>query len=423
MTATDADLLKPFLEKVNHPDPTVRLDAANMLGNLWGPVSCNALFRLLLDLDSKVQDAAVTGLINHGKHSGSAVAAQAVNYLGDIRQDVRIRISNLMIALGRQSMEPLVLELRSPVPRHRWLAAEILGLLGEPEVGEALIGAMADEDSEVVASAAQALGKLKIAEAGDPIIAAYRQHPQLGSVFAEALGRIGSYKVVPFLLIRLAKATGLEVFTITEALGRIGSSQAMDTLLFMLSSAKGMLLEVTWKSILSIAQKNQIDILSLLGTAQVSDRLKDIFWHDGEDDILAHLSKALQETSTSRGIVILASRFSKFPKEIRRVLARELGEIGSKDAVRYLIEALNDDDIMVVYHAAESLAHIGGEKAEKALRDMMGSKNEVKILAAVQALQNKQIEPYIVPLHQLTAHQNPGIHQAAYKTINSTPNR
>ncbi len=423
MTFTDSDLLKPFLSKVNHTDPTVRLDAAKMLGSLWGSVSCNALFRLLLDSDSRVQDAAVDGLINHGKHSGNTVAVQAVRFLGETRQDVRIRISNLLVALGSQSLEPLLLELRGADPQQRWLAAEILGFLGEPEVGEALIGAMADEHCEVVVSAAQALGKLKIVDAVDPIIAAYRKYPEMGSVFAEALGRIGSYKVVPFLLIRVANATGLEVFTLTEALGRIGSSQAMDTLLFMLSSAKGMLLEVTWKSILSIAQKNHMDILSLLGTAQVSDRLKDIFWYDGDEDILVHLSKALQETSTSRGIIILASRFSKFPKEIRRVLTRELGEIGGKDAVRYLIEALDDDDIIVVYHAAESLARCGGKNAENALKDMMGSKNEVKILAAVQALNNKQIDPFIVPLHQLTAHQNPGIHRAVHKTIDSNPNR
>jgi HEAT repeat protein len=370
-----------------------------------------------------VQDAAVIGLVNQGKHPGNTVAEKAVTYLGEIRQDVRTRISNLLIALGHQSMEPLVQELRNEDAHHRWLAADILGMLGEIDAGEALIEALTDEDSEVVASAAQALGKLKITDAVDVVVAAYRRHPEMGSVFAEALGRIGSYKVVPFLLVRLANATGLEVFTITEALGRIGSSQAMDTLLFMLSSAKGMLLEVTWKAILAIAQKNQMDILSLLGTTQVSDRLKDIFWQDGDQDILAHLSRALKETSTSRGIVILASQFSKFPKEIRRVLARELGEIGSNDAVRYLIKALDDDDILVVYHAAESLANIGGTQAETALREMMGSKNEVKVLAAVQALHNKQIEPYIVPLHQLTAHRNPGIHQAAYRTINSTPHR
>jgi HEAT repeat protein len=423
MTLTHSDLLKPFMEKVNHPDPVVRLEGARMLGNIWAAESCNALFHLLLDTDSRVQDAAVDGLINHGKHSGDAVAAQAVKYLGETRQDVRMRISNLFIALGPHSLEPLVLELRSPEPRHRWLAAEILGLLGEPEAGSALIEAMADEDCEVVVSAAQAMGKLKITDAVDPIISAYRRYPDMGSVFAEALGRIGSYKAVSFLLIRLANAAGLEVFTITEALGRIGSSQAMDTLLFMLSTAKGMLLEVTWKSILSIAQKNKMDILSLLGTAQVSDRLKDIFWHDGEEDVLAQLSRALQETSTSRGILILASQFANFPKEIRRVLAQALGEIGGMDAVRCLINAMDDDDIIVVYHAAESLAQIGGKQAEKALRDMMGSKNEVKILAAVQALHNKRVDPYIVPLHQLTAHENPGIHQAVHKTINSAAHR
>jgi len=423
MKFSDTNLLKPFLEKAKHPDPAVRLDAAIQLGYLWGSISCNALFQLLLDADHTVQDAAVDSLINHGKHEGNTVAVQAVRFLGDTRQDVRVRISNLLIALGEQSLEPLVLELRGAVPRYRWLTAEILGMLGEVDAGEALIGALADENREVVASAAQALGKLKIADAIDPIVAAYRKYPEMGAGFAEALGQIGSQKVVPFLLMRLANAVGLEVFTIIEGLGHIGASQAMDTLLNKLVNAKGMLVEVTWKSILSIAQKNQMDILSLLGRPEVSERLKDIFWEDGDEDILGHLTLALRETSTTRGILILASRFSRFPKEIRRVLARELGVIGDKDAVKYLVEALNDEDILVVYQAAESLADIGSNPAQNALKDMMGSKNDIKILAAVQAVQNKQIDPYIVPLHQLTAHHNPGINRAVQKTMNSSPNQ
>ena len=417
MTFKTIDILKSFLEKINHPNASIRAETAQVLGQIFEPASSNALFTLLLDSNPEVQDAALESLILHGKHPENNIAQKVVKYLGDPRNSVQSRVSTLLTSLDAQSLKPLIAELQSPIPLERRQAAEILGVLGHSEATEALINALRDSDQDVVASAAQALGRLKAQQAANPIQAAYRLYPDNGHIFASALGQIGDSRTIPFLLTRLSMASGLEAFAIAEALGVIGRPQAMDTLLSMLSTAQGMFLGVIWKSILNIAQKNQMDILSLLSTPQVKDRLKEIFHDDDEQDLMFYLNESLTETSTSRGILILASRISRFPPEIRRALARELGKIGGKEATRHLIKALKDDDVLVMYQATESLAKIGNDEAVSALKNMLESNNEVMILATIRAIKHLKVNPYLESLNKLASHENPSIHRAVQQTI------
>jgi HEAT repeat protein len=418
MISGNVDPLRPFLNGVTHPEASVRVETAIILGQISEPASCRALFQLLLDSDPRVQDAALHSLVQNGRYPENRVAQQAVHFLGDDRYDVQMRVRSLLTALGNQSLHPLISELQSPVPLHRRQAAEILGVLGESDASGALMEALRDGDPNVVSAAGQALGRLKVKQSVDHIIAAYRLYPEMGHIFAEALGHIASGNAISFLITRLSMASGLEAFAITEALGEIGRPQAMDSLLVMLSTAEGMLLEMLWRSILTIAQKNQMDILALLGSAQVQKRLQDIF-QDDEQDLLSYLTQALRETSTTRGILILATRFHRFPPQMRRVLAQELGRIGGRGAVNCLTKALEDEDVLVVYQAAESLARIGGEAAESALKHMLDSGNEVHMLAAVRALKHIQVNPFLERLHQLLAHDNPSIHQAVRQTLSA----
>ena len=411
----EQDLLKPFLKTRNHPKAEVRRETAQMLGQVLGKTSCEALYQLLLDSDHRVQDAALDSLILHGNHPESTVARQVVKLLGDERHEVRSRVAILLTSLGKQSMEPLISELRGPKrnSRIRQQAAEILGVLGDSSASSVLIETLQDSERDTVVAAAQALGRLKIQEAVDPILSAYQQYPESRPIFVEALGLIADSRAVPFLLTRLTMASGLETFAIVEALGEIGRPQAMETLISMLAEARGMFLEVLWKSILKIAQKNQIDVLSILGTSQVQNRLKDIFQENGDQDLMSYLTIALRETSTSRGILILASRFHQFSCEIRRAMVREVGKIPGKETVKCLVKALEDDDVLVVFQAAESLAPREGQTAVSALKKMMNSENDVRVLAIIRALKQAKLHPYLETLHQLTSHSNPTIRREA----------
>jgi len=383
-----------------------------MLGQVSEPFSCTALFELIQDDDCQVQDAALRSLIFLGKYPENNIPEEAVRLLGDSRNHVRSRISALLTALGTLALKPLLSQLESPIPLARRQATEILGVLGDPAAADGLIGALRDSDQEVVASATQALGRLKITESVDPIIAAYRLYPDMGHIFAEALGNIADGRSVPFLLFRLNMTSGLEAFAIAEALGEIARPQAIDTLLSKMSDAHGMMLEVLWKSVLKIARRNQMDVLSLMNSPQVADCMKEIFKDDADRELLPDLSKSLTGTSTSRGILLLASRFHCYPSEIRRVLARELGQVGGKVAVKVLKQALDDEDVLVVHQAAESLAHIGNPTAIAALKEMLTSDNEVKVLAGIRAVKPVNTDPFTNELEKLRVSRNPSILRA-----------
>jgi len=383
-----------------------------MLGQLSEASSCLALLELIQDDSRQVQDAALRSLMILGKYPENQVAEQAVRLLGDSRNNVRSRVGALLTSLGALAVKPLLAELESPIPLVRRQATEILGVLGDPSAADDLIRALRDSDQEVVASAAQALGRLKIKDSVDPILAAYRLYPDMGHLFAEALGNISDGRAVPYLLFRLNTTSGLEAFAIAEALGEIARPQAIDTLLTRMSDAHGMMLEVLWKSVLNIARQNQMDVLSLMNSPQITKRMKEIVKDHADRELFPDLSRSLTGTSTSHGVLLMASRFHCFPSEIRRVLARELGQINGKVAVKVLKQALEDEDILVVRQAAESLAQIGTPVAVAALKQLLASDNEVKVLAGIRALKPMNIDPFSNELDKLRTSRNPSIQRA-----------
>ena len=97
----------------------------------------------------------------------------------------------------------LVALTQSPLPRARWRSAVLLGELGNPGAGAALLGLLADPDVTTRAAAAQALGRLGVEAAVEPLaqlVARVSEPLPVRVSAARALGLLGSGDAVPQLV-------------------------------------------------------------------------------------------------------------------------------------------------------------------------------------------------------------------------------
>lgn len=89
------------------------------------------------------------------------VAEHLVAVLGERGETgARNAAAEALVGLGEVSVEPLVRLLTHPDPDQRKFAADILGQLGLPAAEDALVEALADEDLNVSAASAEALGRI-----------------------------------------------------------------------------------------------------------------------------------------------------------------------------------------------------------------------------------------------------------------------
>ena len=138
-------------EKLDDPDPTVRWDAAERLGETGSSEAVDPLIRALADEELSVRNAAAEALGNLG--------APAVDPLAQLLMDAEPGIRRLAVfALGESTCPaaagPLADTLRADTDAAiRAHAATALGALGGEEAETALVAAAAQEKDEKVKQA------------------------------------------------------------------------------------------------------------------------------------------------------------------------------------------------------------------------------------------------------------------------------
>ena len=103
-------------------------------------------------------------------------------------------------------------------------------------------------------------------------------------------------------------------------------------------------------------------------------------------DVLFEFVKKYPDDSLSKGVVIEALANQKDPRGIpvvgeillknkdahyRIKAAQALGAIGSREGVNYLLQALNDQEILVIWRVIEALGKIGDPVATKPVCELV----------------------------------------------------
>ena len=259
---------------------------------------------------------------------------------------------------------------------------------------EPLLAALPDEDQDVRAAVAGALGRLGGSRAVDPLMAALEDgYAAVREAAAGALSRIGRPAVAPLIgalkdpdgalrkgasealvgmgapaiepLVRALDDAQLRVIAGT-ILGRIGDRSAVEPLIALLNEAS------------DPVRKAAADTLDLLGWSPEHDEVGAAYWA-----AKGRWDRCVEVGAPAADVLIGALRHHD--SVVRQLAARGLGEIGDARAVEPLIGALKGrEDLRAA--AAEALGQIDDARAVEPLVDSLKDAGSSVRAAAARAL-------------------------------------
>ncbi len=227
----DATSLSILSESLASPNPDRVVAAIQLLQHFGGQYATDALANLLKHPDARVRATAISAL---GKLAAEKYADRLVPLLND--PDARVR-ANAVEALTGSHLPDLVDKL-TPLLKDSSIRARVNTILtiaairGTASVIEwlPLIQDLARGDAQARSTATYALGKLPLAESEDMLVQLLRDpEPAIRSEAAQALGRIGTPRVIPALAEALAGQAELRHYA-RKSLGKIVRRHGDETL-------------------------------------------------------------------------------------------------------------------------------------------------------------------------------------------------
>lgn len=263
------------IRNLRHPEAKVRLTAVEQLGNAGYAATAEYVAPLVTDPDDRVQFAAIDAELTfflvesigerHSLTGGSHSRAQEAFDAGPL---VRVAGPAPPVLLDN-----LIAAMRDSNARIRFDAVHAAGVIGEPPLppaqAKSLLDGLDHYDPIIRAATARVIGRLRVTEAGDKLIAGLNDSSGLVRRYcAEALGRIREERAVQSLtelvayyrnddvaaemllaLARTGHSSSLGLFrsrltdvnplirrAAAEGLGRLGARESMDALKVMMTS-------------------------------------------------------------------------------------------------------------------------------------------------------------------------------------------
>jgi HEAT repeat protein len=399
----DGRALEPLLAVLKTERSGIRKVIAQSLGQINNPGAAAPLAQLLKDKDSDTRTAAVASLVKLGAHSVEPLlnvltekeeytrqaALRALGELKDARaqqalarmlnnheSDVhmvaaalsamgwiptdpseRIRFAfargrfEETIADGKAAVAPLTEILRDKNAEYRKMAADVLGKIGDPTAGPALIPLLTDGHAEVREATALALGTMRATSAVAGLVAALRDDSsEMVAIACWALGQLGDASVVPPLAAIAVQGGDHRVRAAAiMALGQFDDPRTTEPLFIALRDKR------------YDVRKAAIDALVKIGNV-----------------ILPSLESALTDSETHvRRAAVLAMRQLRDPESVwalmrsihdedptvRRDVLGALGQLGDPQVIDGILGQLHDEDTEVRVAAAQALGEIGQARA------------------------------------------------------------
>ncbi len=236
-------MFEQYLADMTHNDAGVRYEAAQKLGASNDARAIQPLIAALPDENSKVQYAALSGLIK--LNAGEAAAPILDMLLNDLNNRVwgllklnigmRLRSGLLdMMPHGDERMTGFILAAleNDALDEHqRALLIRLLGRTATPEMAAFLIDVLLHGSPTIQGAAAEALGYIGSEEGVNPLLLFLNDNrDELREIAVEALGRIGHARAFEPVLARLQDANEWVRRAAVVALGDLGDRRAIEPL-------------------------------------------------------------------------------------------------------------------------------------------------------------------------------------------------
>ncbi|MCP4543059.1 MAG: response regulator [Chloroflexi bacterium] len=273
-----------------------------------------------------------------------------------------------------KNFDELVHRLKNKSPDVRENATVALGKLGDTRAVEPLIAILEDvKVASVGASAAEALGKLGDLRAVEPLITILKdENWQMRAAAAEALEQLGDFLAMEPLIAILEDTDWQTRKAAAKALRQFNDPRSVEPLIATMSdefwevrrTAAESLDRLDWKpkvnhtgAVYWIAKQNWNQCVKL-GTLAVKPLI--VFLRDRDNDVRKAVARTLGQLGDTRAVEPLIAVLQDVKvASVGASAAEALGELGDSRAVEPLIITMSDKFWEVRRAAAESLDRLG----------------------------------------------------------------
>ena len=376
-------------------EPTVRMSAADTIGKIGVPDDPS--IQALLTVVKKDWE----NVIQYGK---TAIDPLVWSLKVFSREDYK-NISDILIKIGKISVEPLFDILKEKDVELKIVAIETLGEIGDERAIKPLIFCLRDDSHLVRKSAADSLCKFGDA-ALDPLVYSLRDSREtVRQAAAEALGRLGNKKAAKPLARLLTDRDNDVRKTAIESLGILKDDRTVKSLVSLLEDNDSSIREAAARG---LGMKDNFaavkPLLSLL-----------------RDDIIPVKKAALislGQIGSPASVEELKSYLNDENIEIQKIVIVALGEIGNSKALEPLIEVLKDEGSPHKIEVIKSLGKIKNLRAVMPLMELCNSKDKEVKLEAVRSLGTIGNFKAIKTLITASRDEDPDIRKAANEALN-----
>jgi len=310
--------------------------------------------------------------------SGLKTSSEKYVHLSHLLRELEGRDSGQM-ELSAGDSELCVLSLDDEKPEVRIASAKLLGMLGDKQAADALLGRLADKNSRVREAAVEALCRVGDEKTVEVLIEKLEdKDPAFRLHIVRALARLGDERAVPPLVKKLDDKV-LEVrIAAASALGDLESRNAVDPLLKKLE-------ETPTKDSPVELQKQIIVALGKIGDRKALSAILSIL-DSPYPDIRKHAAEALGNLGGESAVLPLVEKLADISPEVRNASAYALGKIGDKRAVSPLLEMLKEKDPELRITAVYALGTLKASQAISPLINMLDDDNPWVRKCAAEAL-------------------------------------
>ncbi|MDY6854028.1 MAG: HEAT repeat domain-containing protein [Thermodesulfobacteriota bacterium] len=436
------DMLRTYIDMLKDPEESFRREGAFQLGEMMDEDAIPFLINTLRDKSKGVQEIASDSLIKIGgekaireiipllKEEDVPLRNMGIDILGKIGgdaphllfpllkdedEDLHIYTADILGKIGDQAaLEPLKELIMHPNANVRNAAVISLGLLGNPNAVDSLIIALKDEEW-IKFSAIEALARIGDNRVIEPLISALDQNDDLiRAMIIETLGELRDKKAVEPLLSKI-KDVPVEIRNnILKALIDIAGNEGLISLVnnereqllnYFLDALQDRTPTIQECAIKELGLlRDDIAIWPLIELAQKLEE---------EDQRLYLIEEALVNIGSARAL------FSFFDENdsINMMLARILGKVGGKEAVRILIEIWPIKSLEVQRAIIESLCEIGDSDAvDFIVSSLKHEDGHIRASSAI-ALGKLKSEKTIPHLASLLSDDYPDVKECAFNSL------
>ena len=255
---------------------------------------------------------------------------------------------------GKETVQAVIPLLRSDEAPVRNLSMDILREVGNQDMAS-LIHLIQDEDADIRIFVADILGSTSNILAVKPLCEALLKDPEVNVRYqaAVSLGELGMEDATPCLNKAIDDEEWVQ-YSVIEALTKIGHASSVDALVKAL---------------------------------------------DGASDLVASMIiDSLGEMGNVKAVTMLLKRMSDSPTALRNKIAKAIVKIlGGKSLTllsddererfkRYLLVALQDEDVEVQDAAIQGLAYLGGEEASRGILQIAGALDQDRDQERLQSI-------------------------------------